>query len=460
MTDPDLQIQTAKARFFVDHGWLAAVLPAEASRFRVLDPDVAYTVRGGGGQLVERDPDVEIGPVSELSGEAPVAVVSLDASRPDHGRPSDAARRIGASATVRVAAQRTRRELRRRGYRSVSLLLWERDEGLRIPGLTSPSSRQLSDRFPRRALVVGSRREPRQTAFERAISEAGEIAGRRLAPSWPLVRVGCLVAICDGAILRVATAGATEHVRAQTGSLQALGDAPLSALVAARVPRLLGQGEFVATRWLLESRLPGRPAPRSLSSSLLADCIDFLAELHGLGTDREGESASVWAATLEPVIPPSRRPVLRRLTERLDAELAAVPRGFGHGDFCSHNLLVSDGRLAGVVDWEAASRSSLPLVDLLHLTLTASSPPDIYRWGPALIHHLLPVPKSGGGPVIRGYLERIALDLDRPTLEALVAAYWLRRASYQLGTYIERSRDRLWIERNVVGVLDAFGGAE
>jgi len=40
-----------------------------------------------------------------------------------------------------------------------------------------------------------------------------------------------------------------------------------------------------------------------------------------------------------------------------------------------------------------------------------------------------------------------------------VAAYWLARASYQIGMYVERGRDQVWIERNVTLVLETLAPA-
>ncbi|MGH3143796.1 MAG: hypothetical protein ACRDO9_11810 [Gaiellales bacterium] len=107
-----------------------------------------------------------------------------------------------------------------------------------------------------------------------------------------------------------------------------------------------------------------------------------------------------------------------------------------------------------MVDWEASSPSSLPVVDLLHLL--AVRRPNIYQWGTAIVDYLLPLMQRGDDAVIQSYLERVGVDLDQPTREAMVAAYWLGRVSSQVGTYVERNRDPVWIERNVVHVLDAL----
>jgi len=134
-----------------------------------------------------------------------------------------------------------------------------------------------------------------------------------------------------------------------------------------------------------------------------------------------------------------------------------MPRGFAHGDFCANNLLTHEGRLAGVVDWEGTNSSCPPMLDLLHLLAARGA--DVYRWGPAVTDYLLPLMRRGGDATIRSYLERLDLDPDPPQLEAFVAAYWLARASYQIGMYVERGRDQVWIERNVTLVLETLAPA-
>ena len=61
---------------------------------------------------------------------------------------------------------------------------------------------------------------------------------------------------------------------------------------------------------------------------------------------------------------------LGRLTEihgRL--QRSATPRTAVHGDLWFGNLLLSDGRISGVVDWEAAAPSGEPLRDVVRFAL-------------------------------------------------------------------------------------------
>jgi len=446
--------------FYAGQSWLAAVVPSEAARFRVLDADIADSLACAGAQLVEHDPDVEIGPVDELSGEAPIAISNLDVSLADsRSRILQVARRVRTHAEVRRRSERARRALRGRGYSHVTLLPWDRDQVLRLPNLAPPTRVSLAERFPCRVVLVGSRRPRGETAFERAVSEAGKRAGYRLHPTWPLPRASGLVALCDKGVLRVAIGPGGRQIDAQTHALQALAASSPPEIVALRAPRVVGDGQVGLTRWSLELRLPGVPAPHALDGSLLESCVEFLVALHGLGGDGEMQRGFEQAQILRRVVPRDQGDRLSELGRRVDEALEDMPRGFGHGDFCTSNLLVDDGRLAGVVDWEAASSSCPPLLDLLHIHLLAARRPNVYQWGPAIIDYLHPLMQRGGDTVIRAYLERLGLDPDPRQLQALVAAYWLARASHQIGMYLDRTRDQVWIEQNVSRVLETLAPA-
>jgi hypothetical protein len=78
-------------------------------------------------------------------------------------------------------------------------------------------------------------------------------------------------------------------------------------------------------------------------------------------------------------------------------------------------------------------------------------------WGPSLVRHLLPWARTGGGELIRSYCQRAGLTVDPKRLEALVFAYWLDYASYQLRTHLYRFAQPLWIERNIHLVLGVVG---
>lgn len=437
------------------HGWLAAVIPAEARRFRVADPELAAGLMSAGAILVDRSADVEIGPVDDLR-DAALAVVDLGGPQREGSLPLRVASRVASSARVRVGAERARRVLRARGYPFVDVIPWDVSHTFRRPGSdAAEGSGRLAERLPLRALVVARRHEAAPTLLDAALAEAGTATGRQLVPGWSSIRAGILVTSVDGAFLRVAVGPAASQIAAQLAVLDGLRERDVPALVESRVARQLARGKHGFAEWSLEQRLPGAPAAGELSDALLSECIDFLVALHSCAGGGRRASLAADAELVAGVCDPPRAVALDALARRLEGELEGLPRGFGHGDFFAGNLLVEHGALAGVVDWDAGGPGRLPVLDLLHLRYTAEQRPSDEDWGPGVVGHLVPWARAGGDAVLRDYCDRLGLSVDARTLEAIVLAYWLDRLGYQLRTHLHRRRQRRWLDRNVLHVLDA-----
>jgi hypothetical protein len=421
------------APMFAGHGWLAAVLPARSTRFRVADADLAYTLRHAGAELVDDDPEVEIAPLELLEGRAPVAIVPIDAaSRTASTRARQAAGRIAANAMSRRRALAVRAVLRRRGYREVVAFPWDRDQPMPVPGLAAPHARTFAERLPRRMLIVARREAPAPTALAGALAEAARQVGRPLQPSWPLLRAGGLVVLLDSGVLRVALGPGSGQIVAQTAALAALAAAAPPPGVAERVPALLAHGRSGLAHWSLEQRLPGRAAPHEADGSLLAECVDFAVALHGIRGGDAARTAKAQAETAAAALPSEAAQALAALADQLDRTLAGVPRGFGHGDFCTSNLVVAGGRLAGVVDWEGAEAAALPLLDVLHLELLAVTRASVYEWGHAVTGHLLPAADRPAAGLAASYLHRLGLRLSPGEMKALAVADGIDRVIGEL----------------------------
>jgi aminoglycoside phosphotransferase (APT) family kinase protein len=100
----------------------------------------------------------------------------------------------------------------------------------------------------------------------------------------------------------------------------------------------------VAGHWLaeLQQATAAEPAPVDLDAGVVARLRERFAGYGALEVDLERVGA---------------------IQERLRHSRA--PRTAVHGDFWVGNILVSDGRVSGVVDWEAAATSGEPLRDLV-----------------------------------------------------------------------------------------------
>jgi aminoglycoside phosphotransferase (APT) family kinase protein len=441
------------------YGWLAAVIPGKARRFRVADPKLAAQLSEAGADLAGTAPDVEIAPVRQLRGDGAVSIAVL--GRPVRtGRPFPVRvlRRIANAARVQLEARRASRAVSRLGYPTVDVLTWDHQRTLRDPETRPRGSRAgLAEYFPQRALVVARRRAEAPTLLDAVLAEAGEAMGLILEADPPVIRSGLLIVETNAGILRVAVGSGSRQIHAQGAALAALRAAEPSPVVAERVPWEIAVGRCGLAEWSLERPLPGAPPRPPVSGGLLDDCVDFLVALHRACPSVPPERTFLEQADVvgQACVPQDAR-LVRALAERLETVLADVPRGFAHGDFFHGNLLVEKGKLVGVVDWDPAGVGRLPLLDLLHLRHTSVRDLSDLDWGPELLRDLLPRMRIGADDAVRTYCQRINLEADVKQLEALTIAYWLDHVSYRLRTHPHQVAEPQWAERNIGRVLETL----
>jgi hypothetical protein len=431
------------------HGWLPAVVPAGARRFRVADAELAGALAEAGAELVESGAEVEIAAArAEIQGDAELAIVTVVGPESRAGpRLLRAARRAAHSLRARLEAARALRLLRREGYPDVSVLYWDLPDRVRLPGLTEDGPR-----LPRYALAVGRRGARQPTSVESALDAASP---RGLEARWASTRAGLVVLAVNGSLLRVAIGPTSAEIDNGIASLEALWSASPPPEVADLIPWPVSRGRVGLADWSLERLLAGTQPPRAVSGPLFDDCLAFLQRLGRLrAAPDEAHAFPALAVTVEEVCRPETASELRAVADGLERRLEEVPRCFAHGDFFAGNLLENEaGRLSGVVDWDAAGPGRLPLLDLLHLQVTRSGPFADEDWGRMLLARLLPLARAGGDEHVRHYCREVGLDPDPSLLEALVFAYWLDYAAYQLRAHPVRRVQPAWIEGNVELVL-------
>jgi CelD/BcsL family acetyltransferase involved in cellulose biosynthesis len=122
-------------------------------------------------------------------------------------------------------------------------------------------------------------------------------------------------------------------------------------------------------------------------------------------------------------------------------------------------VLARNGALTGVVDWPGGGPGRLPLLDLLHLKVSAVRELTGQALGEAIVNELLPPSRLSEDVRVRAYLERIGLSASDQQLEALVGAYWLQAVAHEV---VDPDRDpvhaedRSWRQVNVDSVRHAF----
>jgi len=440
------------------HGWLAAVIPAGARTFRVQGPELAVAITDAGGQIVDERPDVEIGTPAWLAGDASCAIVEIGAREPvDRRRIVRGARRLVAAAQLRRETAAARRGFAARGYESVEVLNWER--GITL-GSAAGNGRQFAHRFPLNAVVV-AQNERHRTILEEVVAAAESAVGSRLElDGYVLGASGVIIARTERAVLRVAVGPAARRIEEQVETLRLLARANPQATIAERVPWTLASGRSGLAVWSVEQALPGARARPTLSPSLEQDCIDFLVELHTLdGSTGPTLHIEEHAEIVAGLCDAAGADEVRELAEWFAAETRGLTRGFGHGDFWNGNVLSENGTLTGVVDWPGGGPGRLPLLDLLHLKVSAVRELTGRDLGEAIVTELLPPARLARDNRVRAYLERLGLDADEKWLEALVGAYWLQAVAHEV---VDPDRDpvhagdRTWRQVNVNSVRDAL----
>ena len=441
-------------------GWLPALIPADAVTFRVMDPVLEEILVDAGGRLVDGEPpDVEITDASRLSGDAKVAIARVDPEHQEGGRLMVAAAIRGRETiSARLAARRVGKRLRALGYGETAVVLWDIDQFVHLPGHRVTVRRRAAEYLPQRALVVGHREDHGPTVLEAVAEEVSRQVGHRVEYGSPLARQGRMVAVADEHVLRIAIGPGRKRIKQHEGTLEFLA-AAAPPLIKERVPRLLAAGKLGLGEWSAEERLSGSAASHQLGQGLLEECIEFLVALHNIRPAEARapllEKAQIVAAACAR---PEHRDAVLELGSNLDAELSELPRGFGHGDFWTRNLLVTGDRLGAVIDWDSAAPGSLPLLDLMHLTLSAQREKTREYLGEAVVRHQLPWAAAGGDEIVDSYCRRLGIDLDSRLLKGLVFAYWLEHVAYEIDYARDRAGRPVWMRNNVEVVLDALDG--
>jgi aminoglycoside phosphotransferase (APT) family kinase protein len=427
------------------------------------DPELAATLAAAGAELADSEPDVETAPTGRVSGEAQHAIVVLEGDDTRSGaRFARAARRAAGTVTLRARAAKARAALRRRGYASTVVIGWERGVPFtrdRTVAKRSPAAH----RFPLNGVVVGARSAAGETAFDAAHAHARERIGEHFDVGTRVMGAsGVVIGLADDFVLRVAVGPGGRRLEEQEAALAALAAEDPPALVADRVPWVVASGRTGLTSWSLERRIDGARPPMRLREPLLTDCWDFIQALHRLGRGRpDARLPLIHARAIASRIHEEEAAArLGAAADHVERVLRDVPRGFSHGDFWTGNVLVDrHHRLAGVVDWSGATAGSLPILDLLHLAVTATREQTGRTLGDVVVNDYLRPERSGTETVISAHCRAIGLDVRVDERAALVSAYWLQAVAHEL---VDPDRDpnlarrEGWRRANVDVVLDAI----
>jgi hypothetical protein len=293
-------------------------------------------------------------------------------------------------------------------------------------------------------LVAGERPERVLDAVARAAGAVGRVTGFTASSGGTAV-VRARRPGGDSMVMRAARTGSPGDPERHADALAMLGG--VGTVI---IPRLLGRGEIAGASWSAETVLPGR-RPVAASSEIAMQAAGFCA-----GLPRRDEPPSAFARDLSTVAEwfPELAVRLAELADLVRSELSSFPGVVRHGDLWAGNLMVSGRRLTGVVDWDAWDAAGVPGTDLLHLVATEEAHRTRRSLGAVWLD------RPWRGEIYRRwcaeYWRALRVKPGANELDAIGIAWWASHVSTALTRLPELSRDQMWVNRNVEGVLDAL----
>jgi Phosphotransferase enzyme family len=251
----------------------------------------------------------------------------------------------------------------------------------------------------------------------------------------------------SAAVLRVARTGSAGDPATLADTLKFLGRqrVPLA-------PRLRAHGQTAGASWLVEEALPGR-RPSRATASLTGEVADVCSSLPRGDGPPTATAADLSAIALAL---PERAEAVRRIASDLSDPVQELPSVLRHGDLWAGNLLVDRaGKLSGLVDWDAAHRTSVPGADLLQLVATEFRRKTRRALGPAFLAR--PWRLSEYADATARYWPAVGIRPDEDLLDVIGLAWWATEVHGTLARLPHRAGDERWVETNVDRVLTGLG---
>ena len=234
----------------------------------------------------------------------------------------------------------------------------------------------------------------------------------------------------------MSAADALEHL-ASKGSLQ--------------VPQLLRKGETYGATWSVESMLAGQ-RPRRLKPHLIGELARFcwaLPEADGL-PEAPGEDLVLIARHF-----PRLAKSLDAVTKAIEAGLPQAPGVMRHGDLWAGNLLIENGALSGVVDWDAWHPSGVPGADLLYAVVAEQWMQSRRRLGEIWLSR--PWRSQAFSEVATPYWRHRNIEPTPAVLDAVGLSAWASQVATSLARSPQLASSPRWTHNNVVSVVEGVG---
>ena len=235
---------------------------------------------------------------------------------------------------------------------------------------------------------------------------------------------------------------ATESERRNFASLERLAETGWSTVT---VPAPLGAGQVDGVAWFAESRLSGEPIATHLRARGRAAVVPAVrgvfAELGGVAGALESRAldGAFYDRFIEQRIERLRAVVdddgvRARLSEYFRSRLygLVVPIGMNHGDFSVQNIFHHAGTVSGLIDWETADASGIPVLDAINLLDSVQRATDARL----RVRDTIPMlaerrwPDAAELEFLRDAYAPYGVDAPDDVHAALVYLRWLRHVSY------------------------------
>ena len=156
---------------------------------------------------------------------------------------------------------------------------------------------------------------------------------------------------------------------------------------------------------------------------------------------------------------PEHADALEGVSNSVERWSAGMPSVLVHGDLWLNNMLVVDGRLSGLFDWDTWHPAGIPGADLLNLLAADERTRSQRDIGPLLVSDFWASPIVVDA--LRPYFEGRGRSLpDRAGLAAIGTAWWASRIAASLDRGSRPTEHEAWVERNLVAPLDRLARLE
>jgi hypothetical protein len=126
-----------------------------------------------------------------------------------------------------------------------------------------------------------------------------------------------------------------------------------------------------------------------------------------------------------------------------------------HGDLWAGNVLAKDGRLTGVLDWDAWHPAGVPGADLLHYVAAGIALSSSLSLAELLLERPWRArPFREVAPLL---WQALGIDADEQVLQVVGVAWWAGQMAQDLVRNPVNADDEDWVARNVEPLMGAPG---